>query len=81
MKAKTTIKDINYYMSLPYSILLKPDEDGSWFAEVPELPGCMTYGDSKEEVLELIEDAKRTWLETCLERNYPIPIPEPETEG
>ena len=75
MKSDTTLKDLNYYMSLPYSILLKPDEDGTWFAEVPEHPGCMTYGDSKESALELIEDAKRTWLEGCIELNYPIPEP------
>lgn len=78
MTANPRIKDIEYYMSLPYSIYLKPDEDGSWFAEVPELPGCMTYADSKEEVLALIEDAKRTWLIFSLEDNDPIPEPNQE---
>lgn len=68
-------KDLAYYMSLPYSIYLKPDEDGSWFAEVPELPGCMTYADSRDEVLEMLEDAKETWIESRLHHNDPIPEP------
>lgn len=68
-------KDIDYYMSLPYAIYLKPDWDGSWFAEVPELPGCMTYADSLDAVLEMLEDAKETWLECRLEYNDPIPEP------
>lgn len=70
-----TDKNIEYYMALPYSILLIPEEDGGWFAQVPELPGCMTYGDTQQEVLELIEDAKRLWLEVNLEKGRPIPEP------
>lgn len=68
-------KDLSYYIALPYSILLIPEEDGGWFAEIPELPGCMTFGDTKEEVLELIEDAKLTWISGSLEAGDPIPEP------
>lgn len=71
-----TEKDINYYISLPYSILLIPEEDGGWFAKIPELPGCMTFGDTQAEVLELIEDAKRLWLTHSLEAGDPIPEPQ-----
>jgi len=71
----TQIKDLEYYLSLPYSIYLKRDSDDSWFAEVPEFKGCMTYGESQAEVLELIEDARRTWLAYRLEQGYPIPEP------
>ena len=69
-------KDLNYYLHLPYSILLVPEEDGGWFAKVPELPGCMTYGETQAEALELIADAKKLWLESCLENGDPIPEPE-----
>lgn len=72
----TKIKDLDYYLSLPYSTLFKPDNDGLWYAEITELEGCMTYGESKEEVLELIEDAKRVWLESRLRHNDPIPEPD-----
>lgn len=76
------IKDIDYYMSLPYSVRIYPPygEVTSWFAEVPELPGCMTYADTRDEVLEMIEDAKQTWIEGSLSFGDTIPEPERLTE-
>ena len=70
-------KDLNYYLSLPYPIELIPDEDGYWFARIPLLEGCMTNGDSREEALRMIDDAKQLWLETALELGKAIPEPEP----
>ncbi len=69
-------KDLAYYLSLPYAITLVPTNNG-WFAKINDLPGCMTYGESKEEVLTLIEDAKLTWLSAMLEEGQPIPEPQP----
>lgn len=70
------IKTLEDYLTLPYSILLMPDtEDGGWFAKIPELPGCMTFGDTQAEVLELIEDAKLTWIAGRLELGWSIPEP------
>lgn len=68
-------KDLPYYLKLNYSIRVKENEDGSYFAEVEELPGCITEGDSKTEALTMIEDAKRAWLETALEKKITIPEP------
>lgn len=69
-------KDLNYYLNLPYTIRLVPDEDGTWFAEIPELPGCMTVGDTKFEALEMLEDAKLTWISGALLAGDAIPEPE-----
>ncbi len=71
-----TTKDLNYYLSLPYPIELIPDEDGFWFARIPLLEGCMTNGDSREEALRMIDDAKMLWLETALQVGKTIPEPE-----
>ena len=49
---QATTKTLEYYLSLPYSILLIPDKDGYWFAEIPELDGCVTNGDSREDALQ-----------------------------
>lgn len=70
-------KTIDYYMQLPYTIELTPDEDGFWFAEIPLLQGCMTNGESWDDALLMIQDAKYAWLTTALELNLPIPEPEP----
>jgi antitoxin HicB len=72
-----TNKTLEYYMSLPYPIELIPDEDGYWFAQIPMLPGCMTQGDSREDALRMLDEAKEIWLEQQLLYNQSIPEPQP----
>jgi antitoxin HicB len=78
MTNRAANKGIEYYLALPYTIELTPDEDGYWFAKIPLLKGCMTNGDSREDALAMIDDAKRLWLETALSLGMPIPEPEPQ---
>ena len=68
-------KDLKYYISLKYTARIKRNSDGTYFAEVEELPGCMTEADTKEEVLDMLEDAKAAWIETALKRGVSIPEP------
>ncbi len=52
------------------------DEDGGgWLAEIPQLTGCMSDGDSPEEALVNLNGAKKVWIETCLELGKEIPEP------
>lgn len=67
-------KTIDYYMTLPYTLEIIPDE-GAWFVQIKELPGCMTEVDEWDEILPMIEDAKRLWLEASLARGREIPEP------
>lgn len=76
--SQTKIKDLEYYMSLPYTLELTPDIDGYWFVKVPLLKGCMTNGDSQADALEMIEDAKRAWFTAALQLELEIPEPEME---
>jgi len=73
-------KDLRYYMNLPYTIIVKPYPDGEYYAKIEELPGCMTEGHNLVEALEMLEDAKRLWLETALEDGISIPEPAPVGE-
>ena len=68
-------QDLKYYLNLKYTARIKRNSDGTYFAEIEELPGCMTEADTKEDVLEMLEDAKEAWLETALERSIVIPEP------
>ena len=52
---KTKNKDYKYYMSLPYTTVLIPEEDGSYFIKIKELPGCMSAGDTVSEAHEMIK--------------------------
>lgn len=72
-------KNLEYYAALPYRIELEkdPDTDG-YMASIPLLKGCMTCGDDMFQALENLEDAKKAWIETALERGLAIPEPEDE---
>lgn len=71
-------RTVEYYLDLPYTTEILPNGDGTFFAKVKELEGCMTEGDTWQEVYEMIEDAKRIWIEAALD--YDEPIPEPVTD-
>lgn len=69
--------NLEYYMSLPYKLSIVPDlEEGGYAAEYPELPGCITCGESIDEVVKLAKDAMKCWLTVAIENNDPIPLPE-----
>lgn len=68
-------KTLEYYLALPYTIELTPD--GVWVASIPLLKGCFTQGDSREDALLMLDEAKALWLETALEEGIPIPEPAP----
>lgn len=42
--------------------IIHPAEEGGYWAEVPALPGCITEGDTWEEVMENLQDAVEGWL-------------------
>ncbi|MDD3270472.1 MAG: type II toxin-antitoxin system HicB family antitoxin [Syntrophomonadaceae bacterium] len=69
-------KDFNYYISLPYKIVVYPSPEGGYAIEIPELPGCLSQGETIEEATLMIEDAKRAWIDIALQDDDPIPEPD-----
>ena len=68
-------KDLQYYMKLQYPFILEQDEEGSYFIEYPDLPGCMTCGENIEKIIQMGTDAKKCWLESALKDGDFIPEP------
>ena len=69
-------KNLNYYMGLNYKIeIIRNEEDEGYAASCPELRGCITCADTIENVMTMIDDAKKSWFEACIEENIPIPEP------
>jgi antitoxin HicB len=70
---------IDYYMTLTYPIVVKESTytDGSlcYEAEHPDLPGCRGQGDSTDEAIENIHDARYLYIESLLEDGLPVPPP------
>jgi len=48
-------------------------EDSLWCDSVPALPGCQTWGESYEQLLERLEDAVQGWLEAASQQNQLAP--------
>lgn len=69
-------KPIDYYMQLPYKLEIIPDPyEGGYVASYPELPGCLTIGETIESVIVNAIDAKKEWIGAALEDGYAIPEP------
>ena len=67
------MKDIGYYLSLPYRLEIVPDsEEGGYAARYPELPGCVTCSETMEGAIANALDAKKTWLEAAIEEGIDI---------
>ncbi|MBV8685909.1 MAG: type II toxin-antitoxin system HicB family antitoxin [Alphaproteobacteria bacterium] len=63
-----------------YKVVIEPlsEEDGGGFlATVPELPGCMSDGESRAEALTNVEDAIATWLHCARKMGRAVPDPQP----
>ncbi len=59
-----------------YSIFLQYDTtDRIYVASIPELPGCMAHGDTREQALREISIASRLWVETARDLGKSIPQP------
>lgn len=48
-------------------VVLEQSEEGGFTAFVPSLPGCISEGDSKEEVLENIKEAIELYIEPVID--------------
>lgn len=76
-------RTVEEYLRLPYKVEVYRETDpdyAGWVARVPDLPGCITQGDTFEELGEMIEDAMRAWLETAIKRGIPVPEPKQKEE-
>ena len=62
----------------PYRIVVQGEPVEGYLAVVPELPGCVTAGQTPEEAMALLREAMRAWLESVLVDGLPAPEPAPQ---
>lgn len=71
------MRSLDEYMRLPYRLEIVPDTEESGFvASYPELPGCISCGETIAAAVANIEDAKREWLIAAIEDHVVINEPE-----
>jgi antitoxin HicB len=60
----------------PYRKVISGDDVEGYLAEAPELPGCVTAGETVEEAERMLRDAMEGWVESALLAGEQIPEPE-----
>jgi predicted RNase H-like HicB family nuclease len=59
---------------MQYTVIIEQGPT-SWDAYVPDLPGCIAAGDSREEAVRLIREAIEFHIEGLIEQGEPVPKP------
>jgi len=60
--------------TLRYKILLRKEEDGTYTVIVPSLPGCLTFGHTVEEALDMAKEAIEGFIECMIDRGEDVPV-------
>ena len=69
------MRSLKEYLQLPYTVILRKDEDGDYVARVDELRGCSAHGKTPQEAFANLEEAQELWITDCLESGQPVPEP------
>jgi predicted RNase H-like HicB family nuclease len=73
-KESDTEEEPGYYYDMrKYRVILKPDENGGFLAECPDLPGCLSEGSTRAEAKRNIADAIQGYLESLKKHGEPVP--------
>ncbi|WP_310486825.1 type II toxin-antitoxin system HicB family antitoxin [Chamaesiphon sp. VAR_69_metabat_338] len=75
MNSTVELQTLTDYLNLNYPIVLHADPEGGYVAEIKDLPGCLTQGETIEETMKNINEARELWLETVFELGKSIPLP------
>jgi antitoxin HicB len=63
---------------VPYRFVVRPltkEDGGGYLIEFPDLPGCMSDGETIEEAIANGIEAMRGWIEAMRAEGHPIPQP------
>jgi len=64
--------------SLAYPVVVEPlsaEDGGGFLASVPDLPGCMSDGETPEEALRSVQEAISEWIEEARRLGREVPKP------
>lgn len=81
MKQHGIIKPMKKHVEkvLKYTVIFEPAEEGGYVVSVPNLPGCVTQGETFEEAIKMAKDAIKGYLVVLKEEGQEIPREKEET--
>ena len=70
-------RNLNDYLKISYRMEIVEDlDEGGFVVSYPDLPGCITSGETIETAVQNALDAKRAWLEAAIEEGIAIYEPD-----
>ncbi|MEX0682527.1 MAG: type II toxin-antitoxin system HicB family antitoxin [Dehalococcoidia bacterium] len=63
-----------------YKVVVNRDDEGNWVVSVPALPGCHTWGDSRDTALANAREAIEGYIESLEAAGEPVPSDETDVE-
>ena len=71
------MKTLTDYMEMPYRMEIVEDKDeGGFVISYPDLPGCITCGETVESAVKNAEYAKKAWIEAAIDEGVTIHEPD-----
>lgn len=71
------MKNLNDYMALPYRMeIIEDTNEGGYVISFPDLPGCISCGNTIDSAVSNAQDAKREWLTAAIEDGIEIQKPD-----
>jgi predicted RNase H-like HicB family nuclease len=58
---------------MPLTVEVEQEDDGRWLAEVPELPGVLAYGQSRQQAIDRAQALSLRVLADRLDHGEPVP--------
>jgi antitoxin HicB len=80
MKTNSLTANVAAYMNLPFTIVLKKDDEGDYVSRIEELPGCVAHGNNESEAMRRLRRMQQLWIQDCLEAGDKVPLPKAEQE-
>ena len=80
IRKKTGSQDLQPILARRYPVTFYPAEEGGYVAEIEDLPGCITQGETLDEAATALEACRVAWVETALADGMEIPLPRTEAE-
>lgn len=76
----TGLAEVKSPPRIPYAVVVVQEQatDGSlvYRAEIPELPGCMSHGETEKEAVQNLVEAMELYLETLAQQGQRVPTPQ-----
>jgi predicted RNase H-like HicB family nuclease/predicted RNA binding protein YcfA (HicA-like mRNA interferase family) len=66
--------------TMEYTVIIEPADDGTFSVYVPDLPGCVSTGATRQDAIESIREAIQGHIQTLRELGDPVPPPRSQSQ-